>query len=50
MVDVIGGNVFNSMEKYLFKIILFVFKSFEVWGIIFMFFFSEENVEKKIVF
>lgn len=49
MVDVIGGNVFNSMEKYFFKIILFVFKLFEVWGIIFMFF-SEENVEKKIVF
>lgn len=46
MVDATGGNVLNSMEKYLSKIILPALKSLEAWGTISMPS-SEENAEKK---
>lgn len=47
MVDATGGNVLNSMEKYLSKIILPALKSLEAWGTISMPSASEENAEKK---
>ncbi|XP_034335195.2 dynein axonemal heavy chain 5 isoform X1 [Magallana gigas] len=47
MVDATGGNVLNSMEKYLSKIILPALKSLEAWGTISMPSSSEENAEKK---